>query len=82
MEIKSAWDLVWYGGIALTLLAALFLLLRGDVIPRVHHQAVVEELRRSAALITEDRDEWREHANTLSTALDRLSDAVLQGRRP
>lgn len=76
IEFKSAWELLWYGGIALTLLGIVYLLIRGDLVPRVHHVAVVEELRKALATMTEDRDEWRAHAKQLDEAVDRLAEAI------
>lgn len=81
-ELRTGWDLLWYGGIAITLLIALWLLLRGDVIPRIHHVAVVDELRKATGRAEVDRDEWKQHAKTLSTAVDRLTDTLQVRGRP
>ena len=76
IEFKSAWELLWYGGIAITLLAAIHMLIRGDLVPRVHHVTVTDELRNQITALSEDRDGWRDHSKALENAVDRLAEAI------
>lgn len=81
-DLKEIWNLLWYGGIAFGLLCLLILIIRGHLIPRIHHAAIVEHLTKALESVTKDRDEWRDHAGTLHDAIDRLAEAVnLRGRR-
>jgi hypothetical protein len=78
-EIKSFWDLAWYGGIALLLGGQLYLLMTGMLVTRIAHDALVTELRRSLDSVREDRDQWRASAavtHTLAISVERLSDAL------
>jgi hypothetical protein len=79
-EIKSAWDLAWYGGIAIPLMAIIYTMLQGKLLTDKHHLSVVDELRHQVEQIRQDRGEWRDHSRALEAALDRLSEVVLSKR--
>lgn len=69
---KTLWELLWYSGIAGGMIVLLWYIVQGKLVPRIHHDWVIAELSR-------DRDEWRDHANELKTAVDRLAET--RGRR-
>jgi hypothetical protein len=78
-DLRPLWEFFWYSGIAGVMLVLLVLIVKGKLVPEVHHLWVIKEL-------SEDRDGWRAHAKdmneaakALSAAYDRL--AEVRGRR-
>jgi len=80
-EFRSAYDLLWYGGIVVPLMAALYGVVKGVLVPRVNHAVIIEILKEKAVALAADRDEWRAHSKALEQAIDRLAEAVQRGRR-
>lgn len=68
-ELRSLWDLLWYGGIALGQLFLIVAIMRGALVPRIHHEYVKQEL-------TKDRNEWQADSQEKQVIITRLSEAL------
>lgn len=62
---RAVWDFLWYTGIAGAMLTLIVLIVRGHLVPQVHHLWVISAL-------TKDRDEWCTHAKELEELLAKL----------
>jgi hypothetical protein len=76
---RMIWEFLWYSGIAGAMLVLIVLIVRGKLVPEVHHQWAIKNL-------SDDRDGWKTHSQEMSEAFkaislayDKLSEA--RGRR-
>jgi hypothetical protein len=70
---RAVWELLWYSGIAGAMLVLILMIVKGRLVPEIHHNWVIDALSK-------DRDEWREHSKSLQLAFDRLVVEMSQGR--
>lgn len=78
MTVQSAsewWALIWYGGIAGVMALGVLMFAIGRIIPRPHHDWAITVLTQQSA-------EWRQHAEALRVAVERLAEELeRRGRR-
>lgn len=65
---KAIWEFLWYTGIAGAMMVLIVLIVKGKLVPEVHHLWVIKNL-------TEDRDGWRDHSKEMSEAFKAISAA-------
>lgn len=72
MTVPSAsewWGLIWYAGIAGVMAMGVVAFAVGRIIPRPHHTWAITVLSQQSA-------EWRQHAEALRLAVERLADEL------